>query len=301
MAKGGTAPASGVILLDKPEGWTSRRAVNEVARLFGRVKAGHGGTLDPMATGMLPILLGEATRFSTRVLGADKCYEVALDLERQTDTLDAEGKTTARFSGQVSRSEVARVLPRFTGYIAQKPPQYSAVHVHGRRAYAMARRGEVVELAARLVEVHALELMECSFPLVRLRVRCGKGVYIRALARDIGAQLGMGGCVVELRRTAMDGWQETDMVAFDRLVLRPGACVIPLRRWLRLPEIHLDGTLARRFLQGQRIQVEGDMRGCVSVLSDDTLLGTGELLAGMRHMVLHPRKVLPSAQRRLSA
>jgi len=301
LAKGETAPVSGVILLDKPEGWTSRRAVNEVARLFGRVKAGHGGTLDPLATGMLPILLGEATRFSTLALGADKCYEVTLDLSRQTDTLDTEGETTARFSGHVTRSEVARVLPRFTGCIVQRPPRYSAVHVHGRRAYAMARRGEAVEPAARPVDIHALDLIDFSFPLVTLRVRCAKGAYVRALTRDIGAQLGMGGCVTRLRRVAMAGRQATEMVTFDRLVSHPEAGVIPLRCWLGLPEMHLDGALARRFLQGQRIRMDSDMHGCVAVLSDDTLLGTGEILPGMQQMVLHPRKVLPSAQRRLLA
>jgi len=289
-------------MLDKPKGWTSRRAVNEVARVFGRVKAGHAGTLDPLATGMLPILLGEATRFADIGLGADKTYEVTVDLSYQTDTLDAEGETTARFSGQPTRADIERILPQFTGRITQVPPAYSAVHIDGRRAHAIARSGGEVRLSPRAVEIHALELIGFSFPLVTLRVRCSKGAYVRALARDIGMTLGVGGCVVGLRRTAMAGWEAANMVAFDALVVRRAACVMPLRHWLRhLPEMRLQAFVACRFLQGQRIQVDTEIRGLVAVLLDDMLLGTGEVAPGLERMVLHPRKVLPSVQRRLLA
>ena len=186
---------SGIVFLDKPQGWTSRRAVNEVARLFGgsgrpRLKAGHAGTLDPMATGMLPILLGEATRFAELGLSAEKTYAVTIDLSYQTDTLDAEGETLARFDGPPSLAQVQAALERFRGGYGQVPPQYSALRVEGRRAHALARRGQHVALAARQVQILALELVRYEWPQLALTVRCSKGTYIRALARDIGEALG---------------------------------------------------------------------------------------------------------------
>jgi tRNA pseudouridine55 synthase len=188
---------SGIVFLDKPCGWSSRRAVNEVARLFGggrkpRLKAGHAGTLDPMATGMLPILLGEATRFAELGLNAEKTYAVTIDLSYQTNTLDAEGETLARFEDGPSLAQVDAALHSFRGSYEQVPPQYSALRVEGRRAHALARRGEAFTLAARSVEIMGLELIRYAWPKLMLEVRCSKGTYIRALARDIGNALGVG-------------------------------------------------------------------------------------------------------------
>jgi len=299
----------GIILLDKPCGWTSRRAVNEVMRIFSvpghkRIKAGHGGTLDPLATGMLPILLGDATRFADMGLNAEKTYRVSFDLSCQTETLDREGDITASFDGTINQPQLESVLTAFTGDIEQVPPQYSAIRIDGRRAHDMARRGEQVKMKARSVTVLVLHLLAFSFPLVTLEVRCSKGTYIRSLARDIGAALGMGGCVTDLRRLSAGGWPETMMVSPEQLVADKVACLLPLAHWLRdLDRQILSEEDGRRFLQGQRIQLKGTETDAaekiVAVFSADMLLGTGILKPGMRHMVLHPARIMPSAQKRL--
>jgi len=297
---------SGIVFLDKPKGWTSRRAVNEVARLFApggrpRLKAGHAGTLDPMATGMLPILLGEATRFAELGLSAEKTYAVTVDLSYQTDTLDAEGETLARFGDAPSPDRVRDALVRFRGEYAQVPPQYSALRVEGKRAHALARRGEHVELAARPIEILDLDLVRYAWPELELTVRCSKGTYIRALARDIGEALGCGGCVVALRRLSTGGWPASMMVSPEQLAAQKEAALVPVATWLQgLPTVHLDAGLARRFMQGQRLRMEDDLPiaiGLVAVEGDGILLGTAELQPGEGgHAVLHPGRLLPSAQ-----
>ena len=201
---------SGVIFLDKPRNWTSRKAVNEVARLLSRpggerIKAGHAGTLDPMATGMLPVLLGEATRFAEIGLEAEKTYQVTFDLRMQTDTLDSEGEVIARFDTRPERQAVLSVANQFTGPQQQVPPAYSAIRIDGQRAYAMARKGSQVVLKPRPISIQAIDLLDYSYPFVALRVRCSKGSYIRALARDMGAALDAGGCVTDLRRLSTGG------------------------------------------------------------------------------------------------
>jgi len=267
-----------------------------------RIKAGHAGTLDPLATGMLAVLLGEATRFSAVGLDADKTYEVTMDLSYQTDTLDAEGETTSRFDMQAIQEDVEDILPQFTGKLEQIPPAFSAIHVNGQRAHEIARKGDKVTLAARPVEIHTLRLIDFSFPMVTLHVCCSKGTYIRSLTRDIGGYLGMGGCVTALRRTSTGGWSETMMLPFDKVAERCEACILPLRHWLRhLPQIQLEKSEALRFTQGQRIQMESDIQGEAAVLFEDILLGTGIMAPGMYRMVLHPKKGIPSAQRRVLA
>jgi len=169
--------SSGIVFLDKPLGWTSRRAVNEVIRIFSvqgkkRMKAGHAGTLDPLATGMLPILLGDATRFSELGLNAEKRYTVTFDLSYQTDTLDCEGEVVARFDGAIDKQQLIDILPLFQGELQQVPPIYSAIRVDGKRAHAMARKGEAVEMKARGVCIHALTLLNFDFPFISLDVLC---------------------------------------------------------------------------------------------------------------------------------
>ncbi len=293
---------SGVVFLDKPLGWTSRRAVNEVIRIFSvagkkRIKAGHAGTLDPLATGMLPILLGDATRFSELGLNAEKRYSVTFDLSYQTDTLDCEGEVIGRFDQHINQQQLLEVLAQFKGDIKQIPPIYSAIRIAGKRAHAMARKGEAVELKARDVCIHKLELMSFEFPYVSLDVSCSKGTYIRSLARDIGEKLGMGGCVTALRRTSTGGWSESMLVSEERLRQDKEQAVLPLRQWLRdFPGCELNKDDAWRFLNGQRIQLEEQRQGSVAVLCDTLLLGTAELKPGMRRMVLHPLRILPSSQ-----
>jgi len=249
---------------------------------------------------MLVVLLGEATRFSAVGLDADKTYEVTMDLSFQTDTLDAEGEVTARFDTLLNQVDVEDILPRFTGTFDQTPPAYSAIHVDGRRAHEIARKGGEVALAPRPVVIHELKLIDFSFPAVTLRVCCSKGTYIRSLARDIGASLGMGGCVTALRRISTGGWPEAMMLSFDAVMEQRKACVLPLDQWLRhLPPVSLREPEAQRFAQGQRIQMDSEVQGEVAVFFEDILLGTGTIRPGMYRMVLHPVRILPSAQRRL--
>jgi len=275
------------------------------------IKAGHAGTLDPLATGMLPIMVGEATRFSAVGIDADKSYRVSFDLSYQTDTLDAEGKVTQRFEPKVTQADVEAVLPRFSGKIEQRPPAYSAIHVDGKRAHELARKGEAVELPARPVVIHSLKLLAFESPVVTLEVHCSKGTYVRSLARDIGEALGAGGCVTELRRLSTAGWPEVVMVGIEQLKATPEACLLPLPQWLRhLPRLVLQERDAVRYAQGQRIQLSRGDEGEFAVFcapdpaepnATPMLLGTGTIRPGMQRMILHPLRVLPSALPRLQA
>ncbi len=299
--------ASGVVFLDKPLGWSSRRAVNEVVRMFSiagkkRIKAGHAGTLDPLATGMLPILLGEATRFAELGLHAEKRYTVTFDLSYQTDTLDCEGEVISRFDKQIEQQAFEAIIPSFMGEQQQVPPIYSAIRIDGKRAHAIARSGETVEMKARSITVHQLALIDFDFPRATLDVHCSKGTYIRSLARDIGESLGLGGCVTALRRTSTGGWPEAMMISLEVLQEQGEAVLLPLQHWLRDFEAYeIKQDEARRFLNGQRIQLNTDMKGQVCVLSQGLLLGTGELKQGQHRMVLHPVRILPSAQKHFSS
>ena len=295
------AHTSGVILLDKPAGWTSRRAVNAVSRLFGRVKAGHAGTLDPLATGMLPVLLGEATRFAALGLSAEKSYEVSIDLARQTDTLDAEGEETARFDVRAEEADLVRALDSLRGDQQQLPPAFSAIRVDGRRAHELARRGEAPDMKPRRISIPEIRLAEWNSPVARVFVRCSKGTYIRALARDLGLKIGAGGCVSALRRLSCGRWPDSMMVDFGTLERRREAAVLSQREWLKhLPRLDLDAALARRLVQGQRLPVGDDRaEGVHAVFCVDRLLGTGIIRPGVSGFVLHPDRILPSAQERI--
>lgn len=269
-----------------------------------RIKAGHGGTLDPLATGMLPILLGEATRFAELGLEAEKEYRVVFDLSYQTDTLDMEGRVSERFEGHADEGQLRAVVEQFRGEQEQYPPAYSAIRVQGRRAYQLARQGEQVEMPARSITITDITLLGFDFPLVELRVRCSKGTFIRSLARDIGATLGLGGCVTELRRLSTGGWPEDLMVTPETVAEKREACLLSLSQWLReLESVELEADEARRFLQGQRIQLrsrllqESDTDDQpVAIFSDGVLLGTASIKPGLNHPVLHPIRILPSAQ-----
>lgn len=297
---------SGVVFLDKPQGWSSRQAVDAVAELFAGTKCGHAGTLDPLATGMLPVLLGEATRFAQYGLGADKTYLVDIDLSYQTDTLDAQGQTLQRFAVAVSQQQVEAVLQGFVGAQQQVPPAFSAIRVGGRRAYKLARRGEDIKLAPRRVWIKSLEMIAWDTPRLRLCVRCSKGTYIRALARDIGAHLGVGGCVVALRRLALGEWPQELMVDIETLRREREAVVRPLAFWLqRLPRLELPPPLARRFVLGQRLGMQSDAVTSVQTLAvfcASLLLGTGVIRKGQGgRPVLQPQRVLPSAREEMQA
>lgn len=292
-------PVDGVLLLDKPLGMSSNAAVQRVRRLFNAPKAGHVGTLDPLASGLLPVCLGEATKFSTGMFGADKTYIAEVALGVTTTTGDAEGEVTARHVVAVSRPKVETVLERFIGTIQQTPPIYSALKRNGKPLYAYARKGEHVEIQPRPVTIHDIELLEFAAEHLRLRVRCGKGTYIRVLAEDVGRELGCGGSLAGLRRVAVGPFDIGLAVTLRALELMPdadrAAALMPVDSLVgTLPEYTLDGATARRLTSGQACQLDPRSAcGWVRLYAPDhRFLGLGELLAGGK---LAPRRMMTSA------
>jgi len=208
---------SGIILLDKPRGFTSNAALQKVRWLLNAEKAGHTGSLDPLATGVLPLCFGEATKFSQYLLDADKAYETVAQLGVTTSTADAEGDVLERRPVALSAADIEAVLPRFRGDIQQIPPMHSALKRDGQPLYKLARAGEVVEREARSVTITRLELLEVIGDRVRLAVSCSKGTYIRTLVEDIGRALGCGAHVAELRRTQAGPFVLADTVSLEAL------------------------------------------------------------------------------------
>jgi len=208
---------SGIILLDKPKGFSSNAALQKVRWLLNAEKAGHTGSLDPLATGVLPLCFGEATKFSQYLLDADKGYETVMQLGVTTTTADAEGEVIERREVTVGRADIEAVLPRFRGDISQIPPMYSALKRDGQPLYKLARQGEVVEREARSVTIARLELLGCEGEQASLSVACSKGTYIRTLVEDIGQVLGCGAHVAELRRTQAGPFSLAQCVTLDEL------------------------------------------------------------------------------------
>ena len=208
----------GWIVLDKPIGMTSTQAVAVVKRLFQAKRAGHAGTLDPLASGSLPIALGEATKTVPFVMDGRKCYRFTVCWGEERDTDDIEGRVVATSDSRPTREAIESLLPGFTGVIEQIPPRYSAIKIQGERAYDLARDGEVVELAPRKVEIHRLTLVDQpDSHLAVFEAECGKGTYVRALARDMGRILGCHGHICALRRTLVGPFAEDDMIPLDQL------------------------------------------------------------------------------------
>ncbi|WP_374624756.1 tRNA pseudouridine(55) synthase TruB [Pandoraea sp.] len=254
----------GVLLLDKPLGLSSNDALIKAKRLLQALKAGHTGTLDPLATGLLPLCFGEATKFSQDLLEADKTYEALVRLGETTTTGDAEGEVLQTRPVTVDEAAIRAVLPSFTGAISQVPPMYSALKRDGRPLYEYARAGQTVEREAREVTIHGLELTACSLPDVAeftFRVTCSKGTYVRTLAEDIGEALGCGAHLRALRRTAVGPLTLDDAVTLDALGAMEHAQRVeklaPVDALLKtLPAIWLDDTLAKRFSHGQRLRLD---------------------------------------------
>jgi tRNA pseudouridine55 synthase len=224
VAKGNSAltapsrPLHCVINLDKPQGITSHQAVETVRKRCGIRKAGHAGTLDPLATGVLLVCTGEATKITRFLSELDKEYVVVMKLGEETDTYDAEGTVVRRTEpGSVGRDDVEKVLPAFTGTIEQLPPMYSAVKVGGRPLYKLARKGLTVEREKRIVTVHEIGIIRFSLPFLEMRVSCSRGTYIRTLCHDIGELLGVGAHVTRLERTRIGGFRVADAVALDEV------------------------------------------------------------------------------------
>ncbi len=262
MVEGG-AP-HGWLILDKPRGLGSTQAVGAVKRNlreagYGKVKVGHGGTLDPLAEGLLPIALGEATKLAGRMLDSDKIYDFTISFGEETSTLDTEGEVVASSDHRPSRDSVEAVLPRFTGPIEQVPPAYSALKVDGQRAYDRARAGEVVELATRPVTIHALDLLEAADGHATLRAHVSKGTYIRSLARDIARAVGSWGHVTYLRRIKVGPFVAGQAISLDKLnEIGKGArlqdYLLPLEAGLDdIPALALDPTSAQAVRQGREL------------------------------------------------
>lgn len=218
---GSAADFSGILVLDKPLGLTSMTAVAAVRRRAGGVRTGHAGTLDPLATGVLVLALGRATRSIERLMATEKRYRTEIDLTAFTTTDDREGeRTEVAVAAPPDEAAVRAALARFTGTIQQRPPAFSAMKVGGRRAYAAARKGTPMELAPRPVRVDAIEPVAYRWPLVTLDIRCGKGFYVRSLARDLGVALGTGGHCASIRRTAVGPFTLDEARPLDALPQR---------------------------------------------------------------------------------
>lgn len=204
----------GILLLDKPAGGSSNHALQKAKRLFGARKAGHTGSLDPLATGMLPVCFGEATKISAYLLDADKGYETTLKLGETTDSADSDGKLleSRPVPAELDEAEFKRICDTFKGPIQQIPPMVSAIKIDGQRLYKLARQGEIIERPSRSVTIHSLEVLSFSENFARLAVRCSKGTYIRSLVSDIGELIGCGAHVTALRRTFVSPFEQRPMI-----------------------------------------------------------------------------------------
>lgn len=309
----GPMAPDGLLLADKGPDVTSFHVVAHLRRVLRVPKVGHGGTLDPMATGLLPILLGEATKLTAHLQGQDKEYLATIRLGIDTDTLDATGATTReRPVPPLTDGDVQSVLARFVGDIEQLPPMYSALHAGGRRLHELARAGIAVERSPRRVRVYAFELIECVAPRLQVRVRCGSGTYVRSLAADVGETLGCGGHVEALVRTRVGSLRLEDAVpwaaiqAGDAAALAAG--VLPPDRAVgHLPAVLVSAESGRRLGHGQRVPPselhDADLPAAGAacrVYAGSSFLGIGEVSPdGLRPLrLLHadrprPRPVSP--------
>jgi tRNA pseudouridine55 synthase len=291
----------GWVVLDKPVGMSSTQAVSVLKRLFQAKRAGHAGTLDPLASGVLPIALGEATKTVPFVMEGRKVYRFTVRWGEERDTDDAEGRVIDRSTERPTAQAIAELLPRFTGQITQVPPRFSAVKIDGERAYDLARDGEVVEMAPRPVEIHRLELIETPDPdHVKFIAECGKGTYVRALARDLGRALGCLGHVIALRRTAVGPFEDEVAVSLDTLqrfhpddvAALEEAALLPVESGVAaLPALRVSAADAGRLARGQAVLLRGRdapvIAGWVSVSSHGALIALAEVEKGE----LRPRRI----------
>ena len=273
----------GVLFLDKPSGITSNAALQKARRLLNAAKAGHTGTLDPLASGLLPLTFGEATKFSQMLLDADKTYEATVRLGIETDSGDAEGEVLTTMPVAVSRDDIERVLRRFAGRIEQMPPMYSALKRDGRPLYEYARAGIEVERQAREVTIHRIGMLEDDLGAdsFRFHVECSKGTYIRTLAVDIGRALGCGAHLSGLRRTAIEPFSIGNAVALSVLEKMDReeclAALSPVDALVgHLPLVELDATQTAAIRQGRVVTLSRQGNGLVRVYGPQCFLGLGE-------------------------
>ena len=295
-------PVDGVLLLDKPQGLSSNQALQQVRRLLQAQKAGHTGTLDPMATGLLPVCLGEATKFSAQLLEADKTYRTRVQLGVVTDTGDAEGVVVERHPvAPLSVTEIEHVLERFRGEIEQTPPMYSALKHQGRKLYELAREGKTVERAVRRVTVYDARLLAVEGTAFELEVRVSKGTYIRTLAEDIGRALGCGAHITALRRLATGPFGAEGMLTIDRLEALPDqaareAALLPVDVLVaHLPRLALDEAARQRIMQGQPVRLDVNdiaIGELARLYSAETFIGLG-VVSGPQEVA--PKRLLSTA------
>ena len=286
-------------MLDKPEEFGSTPAVGKVRWLFDAKKAGHAGTLDPLATGVLPIALGEATKTVPYVTDGDKSYRFTVRWGAETNTDDKEGETVETSDKRPERGAIEALLPRFTGAIEQVPPAFSAVKIDGERAYKRARDGEDVRIAARTVEIDAFRIVEHGTDETVFEIDCGKGTYVRALARDLGRALGSFGHIVQLRRTFVEPFEETDAVPLAKLLELEGdhdaldaLLVSPREAMTGFTELRIDEDAAHRIRMGNAVIVRGRDAPVdeedVCAIAKGKLIAIGDVAKG----TFQPKRVL---------
>jgi tRNA pseudouridine55 synthase len=292
----------GVLLIDKPVGLSSNDALTKVKRIVNAKKAGHTGTLDPFATGLLPLCFGEATKFSQDLLEADKTYDAVVHLGITTTTGDTEGEAVETRPVDVTVERIEAALARFRGPIMQVPPMYSALKRDGKALYEYAREGIVLEREARPVTIHRLDMLAYEAPMLTIRVTCSKGTYVRVLGEDIGAELGCGAHLNALRRTGVGNLTVDGMVTLEQLQAHdnPLSLLAPVDALLSsFPRVELTQELAARFLNGQRLALNREpvtlpeAQGRVRVYHDDKLLGTAIL---QDYGVLAPERLIARPQ-----
>ncbi|MGE4532603.1 tRNA pseudouridine(55) synthase TruB [Halomonas sp.] len=295
-------PVDGVLLLDKPQGLSSNHALQRARRLFQAQKAGHTGTLDPMATGLLPVCFGEATKFSAHLLASDKTYRTRVELGAVTDTGDAEGEVVERLPvPALTEADVEGVLERFRGEIDQVPPMYSALKHQGRKLYELAREGRSIERAARRVTVYDARLLAFAGDAFELEVTVSKGTYVRTLAEDIGRALGSGGHISMLRRLATGPFTAEGMLTLAALEALPDqaareAVLLPVDVLVaHLPRLEVDAAAAERLTHGQRAGVDtADLAlgETPRLYRDGAFLGLGAVTAPQE---VAPKRLLSTA------
>ena len=276
---------NGILLLDKPQGISSSTAVQRVRRAFARVKAGHTGSLDPLATGMLPICLGEATKVAGYLLEGDKEYEFTASFGARRSTGDMEGDIVEECAVPADLAGALRgAIPKFLGEISQVPPMYSALKRDGQPLYKLARQGLEVERAARRVVIHSLELLGVTGSQAQMRVRCGGGTYVRTLAEDLARAVGSCAHLAALRRTVVAPFAQCDMVRLELVEADPGSVTLhaPDTALAHLPAIELDEDASRRLRQGQVIARPGtsEQPGLVRVYAGSCFAGIGQMTLG---------------------
>ena len=262
----------GIVIIDKPDGWTSQDVAAKLRGVFRERRIGHGGTLDPMATGVLPIFVGRATRAVEFFESAEKEYVAGLRLGVETNTQDTTGEVTAEHPVSVTRAQVEQVLQTFLGSQEQIPPMYSAVKIGGKKLYELARQGKTVERKPRSIEILELELLEGEGCDYRFRVRCSKGTYVRTLCHDIGQTLGCGGCMSSLRRTKAGVYEEAQSVTMEQLLAMedPASVLLPVDSvFAHLPELRVTERQLKPIYNGADAKIGDQAPGTYRVYGPD--------------------------------